>query len=147
MLGMSTDVTVSENAPSAVREANRKRIFDAMKKGFAVAQNNAPEDRGTLKQSAFPPEERRNGVIEFGYTQPYAQAMEFGTEPYWPPAQPLVEWADRVLGDPGAGYAIQQKIAEQGVDPHPYVRPGRDAVKDYLNRNNLDKYLDDELGP
>jgi hypothetical protein len=71
--------------------------------------------------------------------------MEFGTQPYWPPIKPLVEWAKRVAGDPSLGYAVQQKIAEEGIDSQPYMEPSAEAVKRWLKANDFSKYLDREL--
>lgn len=144
MLGVDVSVGTFKDAPRAVTKANRRRLTDAMDKGFAVSQQNAPEDRGTLRQSGYPPMWDR-GRIQFGYRANHAKPMEFGTQPFWPPARPLLEWAERVLGDRSAGYAVQRKIAEEGVDAQPYARPGRDAAQEYLRRRNFGRYLDDEL--
>lgn len=144
MIGAETSVEKNIDASNAVSKANKRRLRDAMDKGFAVSQEQAPEDRGTLRQSGFPPEWRHNR-FQFGYRANHAGPMEFGTDPFWPPIDPLLEWAERVIGDKSAGYAVQKKIAEYGIDPQPYIRPGRDAVRDYLNRHDFSRYLDDEL--
>lgn len=131
--------------PNAVREATRRRLEDGMSRGFQVSQENVPEDRGTLRQTAFPPE-WDGDTLKFGYTQPYAEPMEKGTQPFHPPIQPLVEWAERVAGDPGLGYYVAtQKIPEEGIDAQPYVKPGAEAVKRWFDRRGFKEYLEQEL--
>lgn len=143
-VGFDVSRDMNVNYPGAVRRAQRKRLEDAMAKGFAVSQENAPQDRGTLQQTAVPPE-WVGDTIQYRYTQPYAKAQEFGTGPYWPPAEPLVDWAERVGKDPGFGYYIQQKIAREGIEPKRFARAGRDATRRFLQRHGLDEYLDREL--
>lgn len=145
MLSVSIDVTLNRIASSAVRSAQLKRLRDAGAKGFAVSQQEAPEDRGQLRQSGFSPT-WTGEAMEWGYRGPsYLRPMEFGTKPYWPPIDPLKEWADRVFGDPSIGYAVQQKIAKEGVDAHPYVRPGIAAQRRYLRSHSFNEYLINEF--
>lgn len=143
-IDISTDVTVDKDASAAVKRAHRKRLMDAATKGFAVSQDNVPSDRGNLRRSGFPPEWHGN-TIQWGYTAPYAEPQEYGTVPFWPPAQPLVEWADRVFGDPDIGYAVQAKIAKFGIEEKRFARAGRDAQLDHLKAHTFDEYLDQEL--
>jgi hypothetical protein len=144
MLGMETEVTKSKDASGAVRRANKRRLEDSADKGFAVSQDRAPVDRGTLLQSGFQPR-WVDGRLIWGYRARHAAPIEFGTEPFWPPIDPLLEWAERVAGDRGLGYYVQWKIAQEGVDPQPYVRPGRDAQRRFLDSHDFENYLDDEL--
>lgn len=61
------------------------------------------------------------------YDAPHASFIEFGTEPHWPPLEPLVRWCMRKLGK-SEGEAkrmarrIQLTIAHHGSDPHPFLR-------------------------
>jgi hypothetical protein len=72
--------------------------------------------------------------------------MEFGTEPYYPPLQPLLEWSERVTGGKGLGYYVaREKIPNEGIDAHPYARPGAEKTKQYLKGNSFGEYLDNEL--
>jgi hypothetical protein len=47
--------------------------------------------------------------------QEYVWYVEEGTRPHWPPIAPLKIWALRKLGDEGAAYAVQRKIAKRGT--------------------------------
>jgi hypothetical protein len=143
-LGFDIDVETSLDAAGAIRDAQRQRIEDAMDKGFAVSQEHVPEDRGTLRQSGFAPTWDGDS-IRYGYQANHAAPMEFGTQPYYPPIKPLVEWAKRVAGDPGLGYAVQQKIAEEGIDAQPYMQPSTEAVRNWLQTHEFSEYLDREL--
>lgn len=146
---MPVDISVSSELdvdyPGAVARAQHARLEDAMDRGFAVSQERVPQDRGTLMQTAVPPE-WDDGKIEFRYTQPYARPMEFGTTGFHPPTRPLVEWAERVAGDPGLGYYVANvKIPEEGIEAQPYARPGREAAKRWLEGNGFGRYLEREL--
>jgi len=102
MIGV--DTTREINLTSAdVREALKERQFDIADRGFAESQERVPQDRGQLQQSGFPPEERAGGRVVFGYTAEYARPIEEGTGPYYPPLEPLIEWAERIGAGPGLG--------------------------------------------
>lgn len=58
---------------------------------------------------------RVQGVIFSGAHAPYAEAVERGTRPHWAPIAPLKLWAQRVLGNERAAYAIQRSIARHGT--------------------------------
>lgn len=137
--------TIDKDVSGSVRRAQRRRLTDAMDKGFAISQEKVPEDRGTLRQTAFQPQ-WEDGVVKWGYTQPYALPMEEGTQPFQPPVKPLVEWAKRVAGDEGLGYFVAlHKIPQEGIDAQPYAKPGAEAAKKWLKANPLGTYLDREL--
>ena len=55
-----------------------------------------------------------------------------------------LEWARRHGGDEGMGYAIQQKIAKQGVNAHPFFRPAMNEVKEKWMPQYMNKALEAE---
>ncbi len=137
MLGAEVSVDI-EITGEDVLQAHKNRLKKAGELGFAVSQEEVPTDRGTLQQSGFQPEFRGNDLV-FGYAGvPYARPIEEGTGPYWAPIQPLREWADRVLGDPSAGYAVQQKIAREGIDSQPYLAPAAERMQMWLDSHGLE---------
>jgi hypothetical protein len=137
MLGASVERT-QEISPDDVLQAHRERLEQAGELGFAISQNEVPVDRGTLKQSGFPPEFREDDLV-FGYTADYAEPMEKGTDPFQPPIQPLLEWSQRVNGDTGLGYYVAtQKIPEEGIDAQPYLAPAAERMQTWLDNNGLD---------
>jgi hypothetical protein len=138
------DVPLDTNVSENVRRAQYKRIMDAATAGYNWSVQQAPEDRGTLKQTSVPPEREADGAIVWGYTQPYAEAQEFGTQPYWPPARPLVEWAERVFGDPAIGYAVQHHIAQEGIKAKRFARDGRDRQQQWLDSHDFGEYFEGE---
>lgn len=145
-LELEIDHTISKDASGAISRASKKRTMDAMAKGFAVSLEHVPEDRGTLRQSGFSPTQRDDGSIVFGYRAGHAAPMEYGTDPFYPPVQPLLEWSKRVTGDTGLGwYVAKHKIPEEGIDAQPYMSPAADAVKEWLDSNSFGDYLEDEL--
>ena len=145
MLGVDIDVSKVDKIGEKVKSAQRKRLKDAADKGFSFSQEVVPEDRGTLRQSGFVPEWRGNSLV-WGYTARQAAPMEFGTDPFYPPLQPLLEWSERVSGGKGLGfYVARKKIPSEGVDSQPYVRPGAEVQRRRLKDKSLGDYLDDEL--
>lgn len=143
-IGMSISRPKSTRASGKVRRALRQRMEDAMDAGFAVSQDEVPIDRGTLLGSGYQPT-WDGDTIRFGYRADHAAAMEHGTDPYWPPTEPLLNWAERVLGDRQAGYAVQAKIAQEGVDAQPYMQPAAEEVRRFLRSRGLRQYLDREF--
>lgn len=144
-LSIELDKTIDKDASGAIRRAQRKRIEDAMDKGFAVSQEHVPEDRGTLRQSGFAPTWTGDGSLVFGYRASHAAPQEYGTQPFAPPLEPILDWAERVIGDRSAGYAVHQKIQKEGIDAQPYMQPSAEAAKDWLKSNEFSRYLEREL--
>lgn len=125
---VSVDRESMSNLGEKARQSQRKRMMRAATIGYNWSVERAPEDRGQLKQTSVEPTWDGN-LIKWGYTQPYAEAQEFGTPAYWPPAQPLVEWAQRTFGDPSIGYAVQHKIAEEGIEGKGFAQEGAERQK------------------
>lgn len=76
--------------------------------------------RGSI--SAREPEVSSDAVLGVvGTAMRYAEAVELGTRPHFPPVQPLADWAQFKLGVPEAqardvGFLIARKIARQGTE-------------------------------
>jgi hypothetical protein len=137
MFGLEIDGSSNLTGQDVI-EAHRKRLKDAADVGFAVSQEEAPQDRGQLQQSGFPPE-FRDGDVVFGYTAPYAEPMEKGTQPFQPPIQPLLEWSRRVSGGESLGwYVATVKIPREGIDAQPYLRPGAERAREWLDTHDLE---------
>lgn len=139
-VGLELDLDVS----GGVDRATRRYLQDAMQYGHSVASEEAPEDRGQLRRSIYPPE-WSGDEIRFGATAPHARPIEEGTDPFLAPKRPLLEWGDRVAGDPGLGMAVWHKIRKEGIDAQPYMEPGAEAAKSWMERNDFSGYLEDEL--
>lgn len=144
MISVDVDITVDKDASGAIQRAQRKRLEDSGDIGFATSQELVPEDRGTLRQSGFTPV-WDGDTLKWGYRANHSKPQEFGTQAFWAPIDPLKAWAERVVGDPGFGYYVQQKIAEEGIDPQPFAQPGRDKQIQFLKGNSFRKYLEREL--
>ena len=142
MIGASIDRDKMDNLGQKVADAQHNRLRDARDKAFAFSQEVVPEDRGTLRQRGFATRDRNDGSYIWGYAAPYAAPIEFGTDPFWAPIQPLKEWGQRVAGDEGLGYYVQWKIAQEGIDPSPFVRPGIEVQKRFLKSHTVGDYLD-----
>lgn len=145
MLSVETTVTLNRPVSEAVRPAVTQLLLDAADAGFAKSQEEVPVDRGTLLASGVPPQVQPDGSVVWGYNAPYAEPVEEGSVPHWPPIDPLRGWARRVLGDEQAAYAVQHTIAEKGTDPQPFVAPGVDVMRLQMKSAQWGDYLEDEL--
>ena len=96
-----------------------------------VAKNST--DRGFLLASGdiLSPDETTR-IIE--YISPYADDIEFGTDPHMPNIENLRGWCKRKLGDEGAVFAVAMKIKKHGTKPKPYLRPSIEEVKPEIQR-------------
>lgn len=70
------------------------------------------------------------GVV--GTSMRYAEAVELGTRPHFPPVQPLADWAQVKLGVPEAqardvGFLIARKISREGTEGQFMFRDAFDA--------------------
>jgi len=145
------DVNVSANITEDIAGLTRDGLFrflrDGAQRGQAVAMEEVPQDRGGLMHdmAQFVPEDRGDRVVWGVSDKPYALAIEEGTEPYWPPIQPLIEWANRVGGDDSLGYYVQWKIAQEGIDEQPYLQPGAEAQADWYSSHDPASYVEDNL--
>jgi len=69
--------------------------------------------------------------VRGSFDSPYAEYVEFGTDPHWMPIAPLKEWADKKFGKKqgeNIAYAVQRKIAKYGTEPSAFVRNAIDII-------------------
>ena len=143
MIGADVKLDKKGNASEALIQADRAYRRDAASKAFAFSQEVVPQDRGTLLQSGFQPEFRGDSIV-WGYTGPQAAPMEYGTDPYYPPVEPLLEWSRRVTGDEGLGwYVARKKIPKEGIDAQPYLRPSAEIAEQWLQSHDFSDYYED----
>jgi len=129
-----------------VIEAEKGRQMKAATTGFSVMLELMPEDRGQLKQEALEPTVRGDKIVYgVGGGLPYAMAQEFGTPPYTPPIQPLLDWGERQLGSEAAGAAVWQKIREEGIDEKSFLRDSLDAAEEVLNGTDPSEVIDNQI--
>lgn len=139
MLAAEVDLDVNLSTDE-IFQKHRERVEQAGQVGFAVSQEEVPVDTGALKQSGFGPEWRGDTLV-IGYTAPYAEDMEEGTDPI--PAsetdtQELMRWAERIGKDPGFGaWVANTKIPERGINAQPYLKPAADRMEAWLKNRGL----------
>jgi hypothetical protein len=147
-LEIDIDAEIADGIGPKVEQGVKEYLMDGADKGHAVAVDRAPVDRGTLLQalSSFPPT-WVDGSVRYGVQDvPHARPMEFGTAPYYPPLEPLLEWSERVSGGKGLGfYVARVKIPSEGIDAQPYMRPGRDAQESWYGSHGVGEYLDEQF--
>gem|GEM_PF-1679022 len=109
----------------------KKILMKSMFKMEELSVDKAPVDQSYLRQNItlFPQ------ILAAKYylvsKALYSAAMEYGTRPYYAPIKPLAEWAKRKLGDESLAYAIQAKIAREGITAQPFMRPSFHEVSTY----------------
>lgn len=147
-LEIDIDMELAQGVGPKVEQGVRDYLEDGADKGHAVALDKVPVDRGTLQQAlaSYPPT-WVDGSLRWGVQDtPHARPMEFGTGPYYPPLEPLLEWSERVTGSKGLGYYVARvKIPTEGIDAQPYARPGRDAQKSYYSSHSVSDYIEDQF--
>lgn len=148
MIGTETRVKKQTNGSAGLKEGISEALRDAADSGFERSQELIAQqsvDTGRLLQSGVPPKLMADGSIQWGYLAPYSRYVEFGTEPHYPPIEPLKGWARRVLGDESAAYAIQRKIAQEGTQAQPFFRPGVETMRTRLRALNVESRVKDNL--
>ena len=91
-----------------------------------------PIDTGQLARSVGHSSLPRGGRILVD--APHAAVMEWGARPFWPPLQPLIDWAQRKFGvdedeAEEIGRAVQLKIATFGIEPRAYFATAMVSVR------------------
>jgi hypothetical protein len=135
VIGLEVSADDPGDVGDAVADGTRAAILEAAQAGFARSQAEVPVATGALKQSGELVETPQGG--RWTYDSEYAAYVEGGTEPHYPPIEPLKEWAAVVLGDPDAAYAVQETIAREGTDPQPFVKPGFERMAAELKRRGV----------
>ncbi|MDI3476926.1 MAG: hypothetical protein PWQ59_451 [Thermoanaerobacterium sp.] len=136
MLNFSINLTGLKNGKKLIEAEGQKILFNAMTQMQNIAKRRAPVNTGLLRASInLFPEAKLASEYILACGVDYGIYVEYGTSPHYPPISPLKMWSRRVLGDEGAAYAVQQKIAKQGTPAQPFFRPALDEVKNiYLPR-------------
>ena len=147
MFRIDIDAEISDNIGHKSKRGIQRYLLDGAQRGQNVAMEHVPEDRSNLRMSMaqFVPEIVDDAVIWGVGDQPHARPQEFGTDPFWPPIQPLIEWAQRIGKDESFGYYVQWKIAQDGITAQPYLRPGAEAQKEWYKSHSAEEYIDNEL--
>ncbi len=147
VINLGVDLEGVSNVGPKVRRGIERYLIDGAAAGHAVAANEVPEDRGTLRKNMFQPEVRDSGEVVYGVADvPYALPMEEGTQPFQPPIQPLLEWSERVTGDKGLGfYVALHKIPTEGIDAQPFLEPASEAQRDWYQTHDPSDYIEKEL--
>lgn len=86
------------------------------------ARQHTPVNTGLLRASiatrvtlGTPAGTLVHGEVFTGQQAPYAQFVEQGTRPHFPPRAPLELWAQRVLGDRRLWFVVARAIARRGT--------------------------------
>ena len=131
MLSFNVSTSNFLNFEKATLNDAKKILFECMFKMEELAVRQAPVDMGDLKKGIDLRPKGLSDEYVLVSKVDYSEAMEYGTGPMWVDLEPLKEWAGRKLGDESLGFAVQKKIAEKGVNAHPFMRPALFEVQNY----------------
>lgn len=93
------------------------------------AREKAPVDTGRLRGSiGIESPGNRQRII--GANTEYAEYVETGTRPHFPPPSALAGWVSRHGG--GDPYALALHISKVGTQAHPYMRPAAEAGESFI---------------
>ena len=122
-------------------------VYEGCLKSVKPMAERSPVDTG-LYASGWAVRKINKEEIQFGNTTPYAENVEYGTEPYKPPYQPILEWSARQMqttpDDPKAkrmAYYVVKKIEREGIEPKYVLEKGLEEViipmiKDMIAKNS-----------
>lgn len=132
-----------QQAPVLVQQEMTKAAWASSLRVEREVRDRTPKGaNGFLGMSiaALEPVVIPNGVLGIvGTSLGYAPAVEMGAKPHMPPVQPLVEWAEVVLGLDGkeaqqVAWAIALKIARKGTEGAFMFREGFAVSEAYIKR-------------
>lgn len=129
MISIKVKVQLNKEVTKDIMQKLDQGMDDLADAIFERSQELCPVDEATLKKSGHVEREFLDKII--AYDAPHAPYLEFGTDPHHPPSAPIIAWAKRKFGlsdkeAQNVGWAIVQKIAKEGSDPHPFLRPSFD---------------------
>lgn len=140
-----SDGTISQGVSDAIMDAadaGHSRAIELVPYGVSGDLQRGLINNGPTRQS--------DGSVTWGSSAPYTLPVEYGSRPHWIPinAMPgLEQWARIVLGDEGAAWAVRHKIAMQGTDPQPFIRPGVERMRSVLRGTGIATYIRDHIPP
>jgi len=146
MLNATVSSSKPKNAPGKVRDGVRQAMRDAADTGFSVAWDEAPSGAtNTLKHSGVQPTWQGENTLVWGFTAPYADDVEFGTDPHIADLDALRVWARRVLGSEAAAGAVWRKIAAEGTPAQRFAKEGVEEQRRVLEQEGIADKVDDEF--
>ena len=102
----------------------------------AEAVKAAPSDTGRLRQSITPQFDKGGLRAKVGTNLKYAQPVEFGSRPHWPPLKALQPWARR-HGFPGGktgAFLVARAIARKGTKPRSFLGKSLTESRGFIGR-------------
>ena len=112
--------------PDAVRSATVSKVTEVLMYLERLVKQATPQGAGPahLMQTIGPPEvtvlgDKVKGML--GTPAKYAEPVEYGTRPHFPPIEPIKYWVEKKLGLEGAeaasvAFLIARKISKEGTE-------------------------------
>lgn len=125
-LNVEVNIDKVDNFGAKAIEGVRRYLEEGADYGRQFTLYKVPKDKSTLFQSIAQYEPTWDGdELKWGTQDvPYAAAQEFGTDPYTPPLEPLLRWADRNMSSPVSADTILEELEEDGWSPAIFRHPG-----------------------
>ena len=97
-----------------------------------VGANRAAGIRGSLQSEVYTGISEMRGRV---WTPlPYAEYVEHGTKPHFPPIEPLEEWGRVILGKSGLGFILARAISIRGTRGYGMFARGEKAAKPHIRQ-------------
>lgn len=121
VIGVEKVVANAKKTTAEVKDAVKNVVAESALNIQREAKKRTPVDTGRLRSSI---------AIEFsdgltatiGTNVEYAAAVEFGSQPHFPPPSALAGWARR-HGMNGKEFVLARKIARRGTPAQPFLFP------------------------
>lgn len=119
-------------AQDVLKQEHKLFIASALERYASIGREVTPVGvsallRGTIVTNILVGQ-RADVVGQVIWQQPYAKFVDEGTPPHFPPIGPLLRWAERVLGDRRAAYAVQIAISRRGTAVQNFSQQTRDRA-------------------
>lgn len=127
-------ISIDENASEDFLAKLDLGLDDVAEAVLSLSQDLVAVDEGMLKKSGHVESEFLEKHV--AYDTPYAEDIEYGTDPHPVPFSEIRAWVYRKRADFGlketeiddVAYAIKKKIESKGTQPQPFLRPAFDEV-------------------
>ena len=135
---------LSHAYPAASKAARQAKVQEAVVLLEAAVKKDAPYGAGpihlrdTIFGQVYTFGEKVSGIV--GTPVAWAEPLEYGADPHFPPLEPITWWVEKVIGemDPkqarNIAYAICLKIAKEGTEGKFFFRDALEGNQDMIMR-------------
>lgn len=136
----------AKSAISKLKTAAPSNLADAVLESAininTQAKQNIAVDTGITRSEVIFNITDNGMTAEVGTNNKNGTYLEYGTQPHFPPVEPLEEWAQRHGMPKGTGFLIARKISERGTPERPWLMPAYEGERENFLANIAKAVLD-----